>query len=220
MTETFAQLNKEADKSLLENYEEYSKRVPIMTETYAQAAKRGQRESDLERIQDLFPNDCLRLYDADALTMKVKGLMRKRSGAAARLQRALSTKSLRSESPPSQKTPLSTFEQRTFLMEAPVQFSTGVQSQDRHLFLFNDLLLVAKPRSGGNFKLKEKVRISEIWLTKCCFDEVTELIKSQDTSFVMGWPTTNVVVTFSFHQPFIHIFRLIKTKSSFLDKLV
>lgn len=34
-----------------------------------QAAKRGQRESDLERIQDLFPNDCLRLYDADALTM-------------------------------------------------------------------------------------------------------------------------------------------------------
>lgn len=55
---------------------------------------------------------------------KVKGLMRKRSGAAARLQRALSTKSLRSESPPSQKTPLSTFEQRTFLMEAPVQFST------------------------------------------------------------------------------------------------
>ncbi|XP_065213661.1 rho GTPase-activating protein 20-like isoform X3 [Planococcus citri] len=162
-----------------------------------QATKRGQRESDLERIQDLFPNDCLRLYDTEALTMKVKGLMRKRSGAAARLQRALSTKSLRSESPPSHKTPLNGSEQRTFLMEAPVQFSSGVQSQDRHLFLFNDLLLIAKARSGGNFKLKEKVRISEIWLTKCCLDDVSELNKSEDTSFVMGWPTTNLVVTFS-----------------------
>lgn len=58
------------------------------------------------------------------MLQKVKGLMRKRSGAAARLQRALSTKSLRSESPPSHKTPLSGSEQRTFLMEAPVQFSS------------------------------------------------------------------------------------------------
>jgi hypothetical protein len=31
--------------------------------------KRGQEESDLERIQDLFPNDCLRLYDKDVITM-------------------------------------------------------------------------------------------------------------------------------------------------------
>lgn len=74
----------------------------------------------------------------------------------------------------------------------------GVQSQDRHLFLFNDLLLIAKARSGGNFKLKEKVRISEIWLTKCCLDDVSELNKSEDTSFVMGWPTTNLVVTFRY----------------------
>jgi hypothetical protein len=34
-----------------------------------QAVKRGQEESDLERIQDLFPNDCLRLYDRDVITM-------------------------------------------------------------------------------------------------------------------------------------------------------
>lgn len=72
----------------------------------------------------------------------------------------------------------------------------GVQSQDRHLFLFNDLLLVAKARSGGNFKLKEKVRVSEIWMSKSCIDEVTELSKSPDTSFALGWPTTNVVAVF------------------------
>jgi hypothetical protein len=34
-----------------------------------QAVKRGQEESDLERIQDLFPNDCLGLYDKDVITM-------------------------------------------------------------------------------------------------------------------------------------------------------
>ncbi|GFQ97916.1 rho GTPase-activating protein 20, partial [Trichonephila clavata] len=58
---------------------------------------------------------------------------------------------------------------RVFIMESPVHFTMGVQKQDRHLFLFNDLLLVAKTKS----------------------------IKSPATSFVIGWPTTNVVVTFS-----------------------
>ncbi|KAI5712694.1 hypothetical protein M8J75_010502 [Diaphorina citri] len=161
-----------------------------------QAVRRGQEESDLERIQDLFPNDCLYLYDKDVVTMKMKGLMRKRSGTASRLQRALSAKSLRHENSPP-RTPAPGTDTRTFLMEAPVQFCTGVQSQDRHLFLFNDLLLVAKARSGGNFKLKEKVRVSEIWMSKSCIDEVTELSKSPDTSFALGWPTTNVVAVFS-----------------------
>jgi hypothetical protein len=72
----------------------------------------------------------------------------------------------------------------------------GVQSQERHLFLFNDLLLVAKARSGGNYKLKEKVRVSELWLTKVAMHDVIEVNKSLETSFVMGWPTTNVVATF------------------------
>jgi hypothetical protein len=63
--------------------------------------------------------------------------------------------------------------------------------------LFNDLLLVAKARAGGNFKLKEKVRVSELWMSRGSLDEVTELNKSVDTSFVLGWPTTNVVATFT-----------------------
>nr|CAD7571706.1 unnamed protein product [Timema californicum] len=164
------------------------------------AVKRGQEESDLERIQDLFPNDCLRLYDRDAHTMKMKGLIRKRSTTAARLQRALSAKTLRPETGPGdreqQVLPRGGQDKRQFLMEAPVQFTTGVQSQERHLFLFNDLLLVAKARSGGNFKLKDKVRVSELWLSRCVMDDVIEVNKSSETSFVMGWPTTNVVATF------------------------
>ncbi|XP_047106715.1 uncharacterized protein LOC124775916 isoform X2 [Schistocerca piceifrons] len=166
-----------------------------------QALKRGQEESDLERIQDLFPNDCLRLYDKDALTM-MKGLIRKRSTTAARLQRALSAKAARPStgsepSSPQQQPQPQPRDKRQFLMEAPVTFTTGVQSQERHLFLFNDLLLVAKARSGGNFKLKDKVRVSEMWLTKHSIEDVIEVHKSPETSFVLGWPTTNVVATFN-----------------------
>lgn len=75
----------------------------------------------------------------------------------------------------------------------------GLQSQERHLFLFNDLLLIAKARSSGNFKLKDKVRVSELWLATCVDDvaEVSIASKSRDSSFVIGWPTINVVATFT-----------------------
>jgi hypothetical protein len=120
-------------------------------------------------------------------------------GAAARLQRALSTKGLSSNS---SSTAVNSTNwkpsARNFIIEASVQLTTGVQSQERHLFLFNDLLLVAKPRSGGNFKLKERVSTNEMWLSASseAVDVVTELTRSKGTAFVMGWPTTNVVATF------------------------
>ncbi|KAL5241046.1 hypothetical protein ACI65C_008456 [Semiaphis heraclei] len=165
-----------------------------------QTVKRTHEQSDLERIQDVFPNDFLRLYDKEALTMKMKGLIRKRGGTGtAALRRALSSKSLRSESPPSTPNKIQNDSPRKFIMETPVQFVNGVHCQERHLFLFNDLLLVAKAKSGSNFKLKDKVRISEIWLNEspAVIDEVAEIPKSSDTSFVIGWPTTNYVAVFS-----------------------
>ncbi|KAE9536609.1 hypothetical protein AGLY_007011 [Aphis glycines] len=164
-----------------------------------QTVKRIHEQSDLERIQDVFPNDFLRLYDKEALTMKMKGLIRKRGGTGtAALRRALSSKSLRSESPPSTPNKIQNDSPRKFIMETPVQFVNGVHCQERHLFLFNDLLLVAKAKSGSNFKLKDKVRISEIWLNEspAVIDEVAEIPKSSDTSFVIGWPTTNYVAVF------------------------
>lgn len=87
-------------------------------------------------------------------------------------------------------------------MEASVQFVNGLQVQERHLFLFNDLLLIAKARSGGHFKLKDKVRISELWLDAVAVDEVAEgsaVTKSRDTSFVIGWPpSVNLVAIFRY----------------------
>ncbi|XP_025413731.1 rho GTPase-activating protein 20-like isoform X3 [Sipha flava] len=172
----------------------------MVTSAVKQTIKRVHEQSDLERIQDVFPNDFLRLYDKEALTMKMKGLIRKRGGTGtAALRRALSSKSLRSESPPSTPNKIRNESPRKFIMETPVQFVNGVHCQERHLFLFDDLLLVAKAKSGSNFKLKDKVRISEIWLNEspAVIDEVAEIPKSSDTSFVIGWPTTNYVAVFS-----------------------
>ncbi|XP_065579514.1 uncharacterized protein LOC136039586 [Artemia franciscana] len=137
----------------------------------------------------------------------MKNLARRKSTTAA-LQRALSSKSGKLSTPTSVKPNIteispglsamarSPVQRRQFIMEAPVQFTTGLQSQDRHLFLFTDLLLVAKARSDGTFKLKEKVRLAELWLSDRCIDEVTEASRSKDSSFVIGWPTCNVVSTF------------------------
>lgn len=85
-----------------------------------------------------------------------------------------------------------------FIRIYSVCVTQGVHCQERHLFLFNDLLLVAKAKSGSNFKLKDKVRVSEIWLNEspAVIDEVAEVPKSSDTSFVIGWPTTNYVAVF------------------------
>ena len=190
----------------------------------------------------------------------MKGLIRKRSTTAARLQRAFSAKSLRTAANPavsitpsgsspggssemvtdgpavvsspasnsstSLTTPVKSpndREKRQFIMETSVQFinvsfsssfrmnfdnvltvnilrKQGLQSRDRHLFLFNDLLLIAKARSGGHFKLKDKVRISELWLSTG-IEEVAEgsAGKSRDTSFVIGWPpSVNLVATFRY----------------------
>lgn len=78
-------------------------------------------------------------------------------------------------------------------MEAPVQLcpiicfgSTGTPL-DRHLFLFSDLLLVGKSRGTNCFKLKESVRLAEIWLS---------LPENDDTGFILGWPSASGITNY------------------------
>ncbi|XP_067113726.1 uncharacterized protein arhgap20b isoform X1 [Osmerus mordax] len=83
-----------------------------------------------------------------------------------------------------------------FVMEERVQLSTGLQIQERHMFLFNDTLIIAKSKSSSSLKLKVRVSLCEVWLSLCT-DEVAESKLSNKQSFVIGWPVTNYVVTFS-----------------------
>ena len=50
-------------------------------------------------------------------------------------------------------------------------------------------------RSTTTFKLKHRIRVCELWIS-FCIDDVTEVTRPMDRSFVIGWPTTNVVATF------------------------
>jgi hypothetical protein len=85
---------------------------------------------------------------------------------------------------------------RTYVKEGHVQFRSGYSHQDRYLVLFSDLLLVAKSnKSHNNFKLKHRLRLSEMWLADCV-EEVSETSQRGELCFVIGWPTTNTVATF------------------------
>ncbi|KAJ8409892.1 hypothetical protein AAFF_G00209330 [Aldrovandia affinis] len=85
---------------------------------------------------------------------------------------------------------------RMFVTHGHAQLKTGLQTQERHLFLFSDILLIAKAKSSTHFKLKAQVRVCEMW-TAGCMEEVCEGSTSPERSFVMGWPTFNCVATFS-----------------------
>ncbi|XP_062433375.1 LOW QUALITY PROTEIN: rho GTPase-activating protein 20 [Rhea pennata] len=84
---------------------------------------------------------------------------------------------------------------RMFILDGHVQLKTGLQTQERHLFLFTDLLVVAKSKSHSHFKLKCQARLCEMW-TAFCTEEVCEGSTDPERSFVLGWPTTNCVVNF------------------------
>ncbi|CAI9616714.1 unnamed protein product, partial [Staurois parvus] len=85
---------------------------------------------------------------------------------------------------------------RNFITHSHVQLKTGLQTQDRHLFLFTDILIIAKSKSPSHYKLKHHVRVSEMW-TASCMEEVCEGSTYPERSFVIGWPVTNCVATFS-----------------------
>ncbi|XP_018419755.1 PREDICTED: rho GTPase-activating protein 20-like [Nanorana parkeri] len=83
-----------------------------------------------------------------------------------------------------------------FILKERVHLSSGSHTQERHLFLFSDSLIITKSKSSSSMKLKKQVRLSEVWISTSLWD-VSERRHSTDDSFVIGWPTTNYVVTFS-----------------------
>lgn len=137
----------------------------------------AQRLSDLERVQDLFPHDYLALHNADPhANAKSKTVLRKRPSVDAVLG-VVTTPAHPAHAMPAPP--------RSFLMEAPAQLCAAppaapAQPLDRHLFLFTDLLLIAKSRGNNCFKLKESIRISEIWISP----------GGGDTGFLLGWPSS------------------------------
>ncbi|CAI4230049.1 unnamed protein product [Auanema sp. JU1783] len=74
------------------------------------------------------------------------------------------------------------------LKEGPVQMTSlsTLLSFHRYYFLYQDTLFVSKQKGPGSFKLKEKLRLSDVW------------VASSNTvdSFLLGWPMTNYLLHF------------------------
>lgn len=50
-------------------------------------------------------------------------------------------------------------------------------------------------RQQKTYRLKHRVRVSEMWISECV-DEVTDASISLENAFVFGWPTCNLVAAF------------------------
>ncbi|XP_022101523.1 uncharacterized protein LOC110985084 isoform X2 [Acanthaster planci] len=165
-----------------------------------------ENEIRLQQVQDRFPHDDLQLIDRDTKSQRFKALAnRRRSAPTVALKTALGGKKLPSGSPspgdlavPTDSNALSSSNNnRVYVMEGAIQVTGGDQAQSRYVFLFNDVLIVAKPnKSCSTFRVKHRIRVSELWLATC-INDVIELNKPADRSFVVGWPVTNTVWTFS-----------------------
>ncbi|XP_078699136.1 uncharacterized protein LOC144926356 isoform X2 [Branchiostoma floridae x Branchiostoma belcheri] len=195
-------------------------RVQKMVTEREEEVNFAENEMKMMQVQERFPHDDLALYEKEKLSKPRSRLMRRKSAPAHVIQghltgggrkisssgSLLSPNSLPSsgrvspvETSPVSRQRLGTNNNainRQYIMEGPVQLTQALQTQDRYLFLFSDIVLVAKPKSANTFKLKHRVRLSEMWLATC-LDEVCETTKTLDKSFVIGWPTTNTVATFS-----------------------
>ncbi|KAK3593139.1 hypothetical protein CHS0354_018271 [Potamilus streckersoni] len=202
------------------DYEDLKKaatKVRNMVREHEEEMVNMDNEKQMERVQEKFPYDDLQLCDLDSSQRKQLASRRK-SAPGAVLFKSLSAKSkstgnLLAASQMGKKEneifrPGRSYNlQRQYLMEGHVEFATGMQTQDRYMFLFSDLLLVAKQKSNTTFKLKQRIRVRELWISSC-IDDVAEITRPPDRSFVLGWPTTNVVATF----------RSVELKDTWLNK--
>ncbi|KAM5245975.1 rho GTPase-activating protein 20 [Ctenodactylus gundi] len=143
-----------------------------------------------------------RLAGGPGTKKKMKTLAeRRRSAPSLILDKALQKRPGTKDSPSTSVdacTFLSSFvcSSRTLQIDGRVELKRGLQRQERHLFLFNDLLVVAKIKYNNNFKIKNKIKLTDMW-TASCVDEVGEGNTNAVRSFVLGWPTANFVATFS-----------------------
>lgn len=98
----------------------------------------------LSQIEKLFPHDDLDLVS----TSNGKKPHRRRSAPSQVILKNLRRVGATSDSTSklSEHTASGDFVYRRFILESAVSLTQGVQAQERYLFLFNDILFVAKKR--------------------------------------------------------------------------
>ncbi|XP_015205058.2 T cell activation RhoGTPase activating protein b isoform X1 [Lepisosteus oculatus] len=82
------------------------------------------------------------------------------------------------------------------ILDECVQVSEGTKTKMRHLFLFSDVLVIAKLKSNTSYRLKHRVHLSELWLASS--EEKTDaVVFNPRTAFLIAWPSNFCVISFS-----------------------
>ncbi|KAM8846656.1 T cell activation RhoGTPase activating protein b [Synchiropus picturatus] len=93
-----------------------------------------------------------------------------------------------------------TSENGPLLLDECVQVTEGAKTRERHLFLFRDVIVVAKLRSPFSYRLKHRVTLSDMCLQSVeeDLDEEEQLWADVDprVTLVMAWPFTFSLVCF------------------------
>ncbi|KAM4692837.1 T-cell activation Rho GTPase-activating protein [Discoglossus pictus] len=107
-----------------------------------------------------------------------------------------------------------TNEDSELILHECVQLTQDLKTKERYLFLFSDMIIIAKLKSGTSFRLKHRVELSEMMALSCNEEEDEEGACSYHSTpknaLILIWPYNGCIASF----------RSIEVKELWLDTLI
>ncbi|XP_018419927.1 PREDICTED: T-cell activation Rho GTPase-activating protein [Nanorana parkeri] len=105
-------------------------------------------------------------------------------------------------------------EDSELILHECVQLTQDLKTKERYLFLFSDMIIIAKLKSGTSFRLKHRVHLSEMMVLSCDDEDDEEhacaFHSSPKDALIFIWPCNGCVASF----------RSSEVKELWLDTLV
>ncbi|KAM9316978.1 T-cell activation Rho GTPase-activating protein [Gastrophryne carolinensis] len=105
-------------------------------------------------------------------------------------------------------------EDSELILHECVQLTQDLKTKERYIFLFSDMIIIAKLKSGTSFRLKYRVDLSEMMVLSCDEEEDEEeacpLHTSPKNALIFIWPYNGCIASF----------RSSEVKELWLDTLV
>ncbi|KAK3516873.1 hypothetical protein QTP70_028189, partial [Hemibagrus guttatus] len=93
-------------------------------------------------------------------------------------------------------------EDSELILDDTVQLKEGPKTSERHVFLFSDVLVIAKLKSRGSYRLKHRINLEQLWV--CDFrSEDDEGCEDEDRrahvkkTIILAWSVSLCLLTFS-----------------------
>ncbi|XP_077342848.1 T-cell activation Rho GTPase-activating protein isoform X2 [Lithobates pipiens] len=106
-------------------------------------------------------------------------------------------------------------EDSELILHECVQLTQDLKTKERYLFLFSDMIIIAKLKSGTSFRLKHRVHLSEMMVLSCdeeeeCEEHACAFHSSPKNALIFIWPCNGCIASF----------RSCEVKELWLDTLV